>query len=318
LDREGEESIYIPFQFLNTALNGDEVEVFLLPIVSREKIQGEVLRIVKRKKIDFVGTIAKKKKDNFAFLVPDNPKMYTDIFLPRVPPKARNNSKALARITRWEDPKKNPEGKILKVIGEKGNIDAEMESIAIEKGFRIEFPEEAEREAGRIKKESRQVIKKEEKKRKDFRNVFTFTIDPEDAKDFDDAISFRKIDNNLFEIGVHIADVSFWVGDKSPITEEAVKRGYSLYLVDRTIPMLPEALSNDICSLNPGEDKLTFSVIFHINGEGKIEKTRFLKTIINSDRKLSYGKAQEEINAGRSRERAAPGTSRSPCDPTTR
>ncbi len=295
LDRDNQESIYIPSHLLNTAFNGDEVKVVILPTVPDGRKEGEVIEITKRKKIDFVGTIIKKKKDKFAFLKPDDPKVYTDIFIPNTPAKVKDNQKALVRIKEWESHKKSPQGEVIKIIGYKGEIDAEMESIVIEKGFETGFSPEVEKEAQKIKEESQEIFKKEREKRRDFRDRLTFTIDPEDAKDFDDALSFKRINDDQFEIGVHIADVGFWVKEKSLIDKEAKKRGFSLYLVDRTIPMLPEILSNDICSLNPGEDKLTFSVIFKIKSNGDLEKTEFAKTIINSDKRFSYEEAQKAI-----------------------
>ncbi len=297
LDRDEEESIYIPLQFLNTALNGDEVEVVLLPAVSKERIQGEVINIIRRKKTRFVGTINRKPKSTYAFLVPDDSRMYNNIFVPRVSAEAKSGYKALVEIIEWQDPKKNPEGEIIKIIGKKGDIDVEMESIVIERGFEIEFSKEVEKEAKEIKRNSQAILDKEKRKRKDLRNIFTFTIDPEDAKDFDDAVSFKKIDDNLYEIGIHIADVGFWVKERSFIDKEARKRSFSIYLVDRTIPMLPEILSNDICSLNPGENKLAFSVIFQINKEGDLKKTKFARTIIKSNKRLSYEKAQKLIDS---------------------
>ncbi len=302
LDREKEKTIYIPLQSLNTALNGDEVEAIILPVFSEGKVQGEVVKILKRRKKVFVGTIDKKPKDSFAFLVPDDSRMYTDIFIPKVSSEARNGYKASVQIKEWTNPKKNPLGEIVEVIGRKGDMDAEMESIIIEKGFKKGFSDEAEKEASNLKKKSEAIFKKEAEKRKSFKNVPTFTIDPKDAKDFDDAISFRKLSNNLFEVGVHIADVAFWIEEKSLLDREARKRGFSLYLVDRTIPMLPEILSNDICSLNPNEDKLTFSVVLQITEDGTLKKAEFLKTVINSDQRFSYEKAQKMIDEKKSPE----------------
>ncbi len=302
LDLENEDSIRIPFQYMNTALHGDEVEVVLFPQILGEKRQGEVINVVKRKKIDFVGTIDRKRNDNFAFLIPDDSKMYTDIFIPNINFKIENNLKALVRIKEWKDSKKNPIGEVIKIIGEKGDINTEMQSIVIERGLNFEFSQEIEKEAEKLKKESFKLLKKETKKRKDFRNVSTFTIDPEDAKDFDDAVSFKKISSNFFEVGVHIADVGFWVKERGLIDKEARKRGFSLYLVDRTIPMLPEFLSNDVCSLNPNEDKLAFSVIFQIDSKGNVKKTKFLKTVINSNKRFDYKQAQIKIDKRKNEE----------------
>ncbi len=302
IDIENEESVYVPLHQMNTALNGDEVEVILLPQVPKERRQGEIVKIIKRKKYNFVGTIDKKPGDNFAFLIPDDSKMYTDIFIPNISSKIKNDFKVLVKIDEWSNPKKNPVGKVIKVIGKKGNMNAEMESIVIEKGFKTSFPDEIEKEAEILKKSSKESLSKELKNRKDFRGVPTFTIDPKTAKDFDDALSIRKISDDIFEVGVHIADVGYWVKERSLIDREARKRGFSLYLVDRTIPMLPEFLSNDVCSLNPNEDKLAFSVIFKISRKGVLQKTEFLKTIINSDKRFSYEDAQKMIDGKKSEE----------------
>jgi ribonuclease R len=302
LDRENQESIHVPLQFLNTALNGDEVELILLPQTPGERIQGEVIKIIKRKKTFFVGTISLKAGNRFAFLMPDDPKMYVDIFLPNIPAKVKNRDKVLVEIKEWQNSKKNPEGRLVRVIGVKGEIDAEMESIVIEKGFEIAFSRSVTKEAREIDQKKNTIINQEKRKRKDLTNVFTVTIDPRNAKDFDDAVSIRETENNFYEIGVHIADVSFWVKEKTLIDQEARKRGFSLYLVDRTIPMLPEVLSNDICSLNPGQDKLVFSVLFTINKEGFLKNVKFLKSVINSNQRLSYEKAQEMIEKKESKE----------------
>lgn len=290
--------VFIPFQFLNTALHGDEVEITLSPQINDERPKGEVINIVKRNKKRFVGVIERKKDKNFSFLTADDSKMYVDIFIPKTPFNAKNNTKALVEITEWNDPKKNPEGKIIKVIGMKGDNDAEMESIVIEKGFEINFPKEVEQEAREIKKLHQLKIKTNIKERKDMTNVLTFTIDPIDAKDFDDAISYKKISDDLYEIGVHIADVSYWVQEKTFIDKEARKRGFSIYLPDRTIPMLPEVLSNDICSLNPGESKMTFSGIFKINTKGEVKDSWFGKTVIKSDKRFTYEEAQKILDSG--------------------
>ncbi len=291
-----EEDVFIPFQFLNTALNGDQVEIILLPAVPNERQRGEVVSIIKRKKEEFVGTIERKKKDKFSFLIADDPKMYVDIFIPNTPRGVKNNIKCLVRIIEWKDSKKNPVGEIVKVIGRKGDNDVEMESIVIEKGFEISFPENVEEEADQIKKMHSEEMEKGFRKRRDVRGSLTITIDPADAKDFDDAISYKKVSDDLHEVGIHIADVAHWVKEKSSIDKEARKRGFSIYLPDRTIPMLPEVLSNDVCSLNPNEDKLTFSVIVKMSSEGKVKDTWIGKTVMNSDKKFSYEEAQESID----------------------
>lgn len=291
-----EEDIYVPSQFLNTALNGDEVEVVVAPRVEGEKPNGEVTRVIARKKTEFVGTIERRKDDRFAFMVADDHKIHVPLFLPNVDPEVKNGIKVLARMIKWEDPRKNPTGKVIKVIGKKGDNDVEMESIVLEKGFEVGFPENVDKESMRIKERYEDIFRKEVPKRRDVRGTFTFTIDPVDAKDFDDAISFKKLSNDLFEIGVHIADVASWVGERSALDKEARKRGFSVYLVDRTIPMLPEVLSNDICSLNPNEDKLTFSAIFKMTRDGEVKDLWFGRTVINSDRRFTYQEAQDVID----------------------
>ncbi len=288
-----EEDVLIEPQFLNTALHGDEVEVVLFPQEKGEKPSGEVVRILKRAKEKFVGTVEKKKGSAISFVVTDDKRMYVDIFLPPAETrKVENDDKVFIKIKEWDDPKKNPEGEIIKVIGKKGDNDVEMESIVLEKGFAVEFPPEVEREAEQLVKKSEPIPEKDIAERRDFRNVDTFTIDPEDAKDFDDAISFKKISDDLFEIGMHIADVSHYVREGTALDKEAFHRGVSIYLVDRTIPMLPEALSNNLCSLRPREDKLTFSAVLTISARGEIKKKWFGRTVINSNKRFAYEEAQ--------------------------
>ena len=295
-----EEDIQIQPQFLNTAMHGDEVEVTLFPQVEGEKLNGEIVKVIKRAKMEFVGTIDKREGSDFSFVVPDDKRMYMDIFIsPADTKKIENGFKALVRIEKWEDPKKNPEGEILKVIGKKGDNDVEMESIVLERGFQMGFAPKVEKEAELLEKESRVISEKEISKRRDFRNITTFTIDPEDAKDFDDAISFQGMPGGLFEIGVHIADVSHYVTDGSELDKEAQHRGVSIYLVDRTVPMLPEVLSNDICSLNPKQDKLTFSAVLTVSADGHLKDVWLGRTIINSNKRFVYEEAQGVLDAGR-------------------
>ncbi|KKU39113.1 MAG: Ribonuclease R [Candidatus Azambacteria bacterium GW2011_GWB2_46_37] len=267
--------IQIEPQFLNTALHGDEVEFFVFPQIEKERLDGEIIRVLWRAKMEFVGTVDKRKGSAISFIVPDDKRMYTDIFIsPAESGRVRNNWKVLVRIIKWDDPKKNPEGRIVKVLGKKGDNDAEMESIVLEKGFQMKFPPKVE----------------------NFRRITTFTIDPEDAKDFDDALSFKKVSDDVFEIGVHIADVSHYVKEGGRLDEEARRRGVSIYLVDRTIPMLPEVLSNDICSLNPGQDKLTFAAVLTMSSGGHIQKAWLGRTIINSNKRFAYEEAQKALD----------------------
>ena len=292
--------ILIEQQFLNTALHGDEVEISIFPQMDKERLSGEVAKVLNRAKMEFVGTVDKRKGSSIAFIIPDDKKMYVDIFISPVESgKVKNNLKVLVQIKKWDDPKKNPEGKILKVIGKKGDNDAEMESIVLEKGFQTGFPPKVEKEAEMLEKRSKPIPEKDIAERRDFRSITTFTIDPEDAKDFDDAISFQKISDDLFEVGVHIADVSHYVREGSQLDEEAIRRGVSIYLVDRTIPMLPEVLSNDICSLNPHQDKLTFSAVLTISASGHIKNVWLGRTVINSNRRFVYEEAQKILDEKR-------------------
>lgn len=292
-----EEDVKIEQSFLNTALHGDEVEIALFPKIPGERLTGEVIKIIKRAKTEFVGTVDKRKGSSVSFVVPDDKRMYTDIFLSQnESKKVQNGLKILVEIKKWDDPKKSPEGKILKTIGKQGDHNTEMKSIVLGKGFEIDFPPKVKREAELLEKAAKLTFDEEISKRKDLRNINTYTIDPHDAKDLDDAISFKEISKNLFEIGINIADVSHYVKAGSYIDKEAKERGTSIYLVDRTIPMLPEILSNNICSLNPGEDKLTFSAILTITSDGTIKDRWFGRTVINPDKRFSYEEAEAALN----------------------
>ena len=308
------ESVYIEPGKLNTALNGDTVEF----IFAMKKIRGiatktgEVVRVVHRAKENFVGTVSSAtagasgaSNNGGLVVIADDRKMYVPISV--VDGKAKKDDKVYVRLKPWTDPKKNPVGEIIRVLGKKGINDVEMESIVLDKGFEVGFPKAVEDEAKSIEV-NKAITALEIAKRRDMRGTLTFTIDPFDAKDFDDAISFRKIGGgdagaqggrtgaNMYEIGVHIADVSHYVREGSALDKEAVKRGCSIYLVDRTIPMLPEVLSNDVCSLNPHEDKLTFSAIFTIDENAKVHSRWFGRTVINSDQRFTYENAQEAID----------------------
>lgn len=292
-----EKAIEIETKNLNRSLNGDIVVIQKMSskFGNKEKEYGLVKEVKSRAKEEFVGTI--QKNGNVSFLIPDDKKMYVDIFLENKSTlNIKDNQKVLVKMTSWKESQKNPNGKVIKVIGMIGENNTEMESIVMEKGFRIEFPGEVLKGAEKIKNEYKQTFANEIKKRLDLRKTTTFTIDPADAKDFDDAISFKKMSKNQYEIGVHIADVSHFVRPKTILDKEAEKRGLSVYLVDRTIPMLPEILSNDLCSLNPNEDKLTFSVIFKINENGDILDKWFGRTIIHSNKRFTYEEAQEIIS----------------------
>ena len=302
VDVEGiEQDIQIQPQFLNTAFHGDVVEIALLPKSKKDtRTQGEVIRVKERSRKEFVGTIdMKNPKKSFAFLIPDDSRMHVDIFIPDAKKSgAKDGQKALVEIVDWGDAKKNPEGSIVKTLGEKGDNDVEMQSILLESGYRPDFPESVLKEAEKIQKQAHNIPREERNSRKDMTNIPTLTIDPSDAKDLDDALSIRKIDGNTFEVGIHIADVSHYVKEGSRLDLHAREKGTSVYLVDRTAPMFPENLSNDICSLNPGEEKLSFSVILNISKNGEVKSRWFGKTIINPDQRFSYEEAQKVLDKG--------------------
>lgn len=288
---EFEEDIFIAPRKLRNALHGDIVKAYVYAKSKGRKKDGEVVEIIKRAKMEFTGII--KLSERFAFFVPDDRKMLHDIFIPLDGLKGgKDNEKAVARITDWPEEAKNPIGEITHVLGMQGENNAEMNAILADYGFPLEFPSQVEKEAEDILEE---ITKEEIAKRRDFRSILTFTIDPADAKDFDDAISFKKLDNGNVEVGVHIADVSHYVRPESALDKEAFERGTSVYLVDRVIPMLPERLSNGLCSLRPNEDKLCFSAVFELDNEANVLNEWFGKTIIHSDTRFSYEQAQEVL-----------------------
>jgi len=297
-----DEDIEIDPSFLNTGLNGDNVRVLLHPKVSGKRTTGEIVEIIWRAKMEFVGILEGGK--GFFFLDPQDPKMYVDIFIPGAKAKnAKVGQKVLAKITKWENPKKNPEGEILEILGKPGDNDVEMEAIVLDKGLRIGFSEKVANSAKEIERTVNENIAQEVKKRRDMRSVTTFTIDPETAKDFDDALSFEELSNGNIEIGIHIADVTHYVTSGGDIDKEATRRATSIYLVDRTIPMLPEELSNNICSLMPDVERLAFSAIFTFNKdifkkdeEPKIIDQWFGETVIKSNKRFSYEDAQEILD----------------------
>ena len=293
------DDIEIDFKHLNTALHGDMVEISLHQ-KGKGRITGEVTKIISRAKTRFAGILEEdpstslRAGTNIFFLKPDDTKMYTDILIPeKFLNNAKTGQKVFAEIVLWNDPRKAPEGKIIKVLGKPGDNDTEMYAIAIEKGFVAELPNKVEEEAKKIKQGG--IIEKDYLGRRDFRKTLTFTIDPSDAKDFDDAISFKGLNNNEYEVGIHIADVSHYVKIGSGLDEEARERGTSVYLVDRTIPMLPEILSNDLCSLVPHKDRLTMSAVFIIDKNAKIKSEWFGRTIIHSQKRFTYEEAEISI-----------------------
>ena len=292
-DDEFEKDIYIAPRKLRTALHGDKVKLHVYANSKGKRKEGEVVEITERAKMEFTGIV--KLSQHFAFFIPDDRKMLHDIFIPLEDLNgAKNGVKALARIVDWPDGAKNPVGMIKSVLGRQGENDTEMNAILAEYGFPLKFPDEVEQEATAI---SKVIEQKEIDKRRDFRDVLTFTIDPFDAKDFDDAISFKKLENGNYEVGVHIADVAHYVIPDTALDKEAFDRGTSVYLVDRVIPMLPENLSNGLCSLRPKEEKLCFSAVFELDPEAQLVNEWFGRTVIYSDRRFAYEEVQEIIEA---------------------
>lgn len=290
-----DEDFEIQPENVNAALNRDTVRIQDLKKKLFDRKQAKVVEIIERHKTEFVGTLEKDPAG--FFLIPDDKRMYRDIFIPEDKAAgAKAGDKAQVKITEWTDPSKSPHGEILRLIGRSGEHNTEMLGIVYESGFEVDFPPEVEKEAEAWKKkfESEDHLVG----RRDFRETTTFTIDPADAKDFDDAISLKKLENGDYEVGVHIADVSHFVVERTELDKEARKRGTSIYLVDRTIPMLPEILSNDLCSLNPNEPKYAFSAVFVMDKNGVVKDRWFGKTLIESDKRFSYEEAQEVLDKG--------------------
>ncbi|WP_199119223.1 ribonuclease R [Pedobacter sp. ASV28] len=291
-DDEFEKDIFVGPRKLRNALHGDKVKVYVFAKKSGgRRNEGEIVEIIKRTKTEFIGVA--KISDRFAFVIPDDRKMLHDIFVPLGDINgAKNGQKVQVSLTDWPEGAKNPIGKIIHILGNQGENNTEMNAILAEYGFPLNFPSEVEKEANAI---SETITEEEIKGRRDFRDTVTFTIDPIDAKDFDDAISFKKLDNGHYEIGVHIADVSHYVIPNSSLDKEAYHRATSVYLVDRVIPMLPERLSNGVCSLRPHEDKLCFSAVFEMDDQANILQQWFGRTVIHSNRRFTYEEAQEVI-----------------------
>lgn len=289
---ELEKDIHIPNRNLNHALHGDTVKVYSYArLRSTAKREGDVVEILKRAKTEFVGTVQLSK--NHAFVVPDDARMYADFFVAlKHINQAKNGDKVVVRLDDWPSNSKNPFGRIIDVLGKPGDHQTEIHSILLEYGLPYKFPEGVEEEANEI---SIEITPEEIKKRRDFRDTLTFTIDPKDAKDFDDALSFKVLDNGNYEIGIHIADVSHYVIPGTLLDIEAYNRATSVYLVDRVVPMLPEILSNNVCSLRPNEEKLTFSAVFEINKKAEVVSEWFGRTVIYSDKRFTYEEAQEII-----------------------
>ena len=295
LPDDGGEPVFIPERKTNHALLNDTVKVFLYARRKNQSPEGEVVEIIKRAKDTFVGIL--QVSENYTFLISDNKVLTNDIFIPKSKLKdGKNGQKAVVRLLEWEPNMKNPVGEVIDVLGNKGDNTVEMHAILAEFGLPYKYPEAVEAAADNI---DAGITSQEIAKRIDMRNITTFTIDPRDAKDFDDALSLRKLDNGLWEVGVHIADVTHYVRPGSIIEKEARQRATSVYLVDRTIPMLPEHLSNGICSLRPNEEKLTYSVIFQMNDNAEVQNYEIAKTVICSDRRFTYEEAQQVIETGK-------------------
>ena len=276
------------------AMNGDRVKVQMLAKRKGHDAEAEVLEILERKQTTFVGTLDVQKQ--FAFLVMDSKILANDIFIPKDNLNGgKDGDKALVEVVEWPKKAKNPIGKVVDILGQAGENNTEMNAILAEFGLPYKYPEKIEAYANTI---SDQISEEEIAKREDFRNTTTFTIDPRDAKDFDDALSIKQLKNGRWEVGVHIADVTHYVQEGDIIDKEGESRATSIYLVDRTIPMLPEHLSNGLCSLRPHEDKLCYSVIFELDEEANIKKSRITRTVIHSDRRFTYEEAQNIIETG--------------------
>jgi ribonuclease R len=292
---EIDQDVFISRSNMGRALDGDLVKVHIYPKKKNDnRLSGEVIEVIERARETFVGIVEVSK--NYAFLLPDSGKMPFDIFIAHDKLNgAEHGQKAIAKITDWPEKVKNPFGEIVEVLGFPGENDTEMHSILAEFELPNKFAPEVEAAAERIPVE---ITAAEIKRRRDMRSVPTFTIDPADAKDFDDALSIRKLKNGNYEAGIHIADVAFYVEKGSIIEEEAYDRATSVYLVDRVVPMLPEKLSNNVCSLRPNEDKLCFSAVLEITPEAKVVDEWFGRTVINSDRRFDYDEAQQIIETG--------------------
>ena len=286
-----DDDVFVPFNKLKKAFHKDEVEVYIFPRRKGKKLEGEITKVISRHKTSFVGIVEMQK--DFAFVRPSDFRMYTDIFVKKNKlSNARDGEKVIVELNEWPDGVDSPFGTIVQVLGMPGDHNTEIHSILAEYGLPYEFPVEVNMYANTLDTS----IKGEEiAKRRDMRDTLTFTIDPKDAKDFDDALSFKILDNGNYEIGIHIADVSYYVTPDTILDDEAYNRATSVYLVDRVVPMLPEVLSNNACSLRPNEEKYTFSAIFEMDGHAVIKNQWFGRTVINSDERFSYEEAQHII-----------------------
>ena len=292
---DGSEQVFIAERSMNRALNGDRVKVMLYPLRKKKELEGEVVEIIKRAREQFVGIV--DSKHGITILKANNKQLPMNIIIPPDKTKgAKNGQKCIASITYWGDKHENPIGEIIDILGDTGDNNTEMHAILAEFGLPYSYPQNLEKEANKIPE---QISEEEISRRIDFRDTTTFTIDPVDAKDFDDALSLRQVEEGVWEVGVHIADVTYFVEQGSDIDKEAFKRATSVYLVDRTVPMLPEHISNFICSLRPNEEKLTYSCIFKLNNDAEVLDYKIARTVIRSDRRFTYEEAQEIIETGK-------------------
>lgn len=294
-DEEGATPFFVAERNSAHAMNGDRVRVQILAKRKGRESEAEVVEVLERVRQTFVGVL--EISPSFAFLLTDNKLLANDIFIPKEKLKgAKDGQKVVVNVTSWPDRAKNPIGEVVDILGEAGDNSTEMHAILAEFGLPYRYPEAVQQAANAI---SADITDEEIKKREDLRGVPTFTIDPKDAKDFDDALSIRKIKEGVWEVGVHIADVTHYVQPDTIIDKEAEKRATSVYLVDRTIPMLPERLCNELCSLRPNEDKLSFSVLFNLSDDGEILHSRVARTVIHSQRRFTYEEAQQVIETGK-------------------
>jgi len=290
-----EDDVFIASNNINKGLNGDEVEFYAYKRRVRGKMEGEITNIIKRAKSEYVGVIQIHEKKNFAFVVCDSNKMSKDIFVPiNKINKAEDGDKVLVSLEDWPEKSDSPNGRVIKVLGKPGEHNTEIHAILAEYGLPMEFPHEVEEYANNL---DTTITEEEIGKRRDMRKDLTFTIDPKDAKDFDDALSFEVLDNGLYEIGIHIADVSHYLQEGTVLDDEAYERATSVYLVDRVVPMLPEVLSNNACSLRPHEEKLTFSAVFQMNDKCEIKNEWYGRTVTYSDARFAYEEAQAIIES---------------------
>ena len=291
---DSDDDVFVPVNRINKAFHRDTVEVHVYNRKKGKKLEGEIISVLERHKTTFVGILDMQK--TFAFVRPTDNKMYTDFFIPKDKiGKAQNGEKVIVEIENWPDDADSPIGKVVEVLGKPGEHNTEIHAILAEYGLPYEFPVEVEKFANKL---DTRIVPEEIAKRRDMRETLTFTIDPKDAKDFDDALSFEILKNGNYEIGIHIADVSHYLVPDTILDDEAYERATSVYLVDRVVPMLPEVLSNNACSLRPNEEKYTFSAVFEMDKNTQIKNQWFGRTVINSNERFAYEEAQHIIETG--------------------